>query len=442
MGFSPNELVFAHTVRGPTAVVADNWNLDDPPENVVDYVRGFRYRRYQARAVAHRKLGKAQTKMQRLFDRKAQVRKFEPGDQVLALLPVVGSPFQAKFGGPYTIDRSLSGHNYLLRTPDRRKKTQVCHLNLLKPYHPSVSVGLIAKTCWEAEEDEYVDTLWEANDGVKEPSQEIVEGRLQNTEMRAALVTYLSHLTEQQRSDILELVESFVSLFPDVPGCTSILEHDIDVGVAQPIKQQAYRVSPVKREILRREVNYLRANNLVEPSCSAWSSPCLLVNKPDGTYRFCTDYRRLNAVTKPDCYPLPRVDDCVDRVGSAIFVNASDRGVGAVLMQMGLDGIEHPVCYFSAKFNRYQRAYSTIEKEALALILALQHFEVYVSSTVGPVTVYTDHNPLVFIAQGPPQTTPSTAVVSVQTSPTTSTTHSPQKPDSKYSRVTASELKI
>ncbi|KAL6489213.1 hypothetical protein MHYP_G00029540 [Metynnis hypsauchen] len=360
MGFSPNELVFAHTVRGPTAVVADNWNLDDPPENVVDYVRGFRYRLYQARAVAHRKLGKAQTKMQRLFDQKAQVHKFEPGDQVLALLPVVGSPFQAKFGGPYTIDRSLSGHNYLLRTPDRRKKTQVCHLNLLKPYHPSVSVGLIAETCWEAEEDEYVDTLWEANDGVKEPSQEIVEGRLQNTEMRAALVTYLSHLTEQQRSDILELVESFVSLFPDVLGCTSILEHDMDVGVTQPIKQQAYWVSPVKREILRREVNYLRANNLVEPSCSAWSSPCLLVNKPD---------------------------------------DASDRGVGAVLMQMGLDGIEHPVCYFSVKFNRHQRAYSTIEKEALALILALQHFEVYVGSTVGPVTVYTDHNPLVFIAR-------------------------------------------
>lgn len=64
-------------------------------------------------------------------------------------------------------------------------------------------------------------------------------------------------------------------------------------------------------------------------------------------------------------------------------------------MQDDDDGVEHPLCCFSEKFDVHQRHYSTIEKEELALILALKHFEVYVTGV--PLLVYTDHNPLVFI---------------------------------------------
>lgn len=80
-----------------------------------------------------------------------------------------------------------------------------------------------------------------------------------------------------------------------------------------------------------------------------------------------------------------------------LAVDASDCGAGAVLMQEDAHVVDHPVCYFSRKFNRHQRLYSTIEKEALALVLALQHFVVYVGSPSGPVVVQTDHNPLVFL---------------------------------------------
>lgn len=54
-------------------------------------------------------------------------RQFTEGDQVLVLLPVIGSPFQAKFVGPYTVVRQLSELNYLISTPDRRKRNQLCH---------------------------------------------------------------------------------------------------------------------------------------------------------------------------------------------------------------------------------------------------------------------------------------------------------------------------
>ena len=80
-----------------------------------------------------------------------------------------------------------------------------------------------------------------------------------------------------------------------------------------------------------------------------------------------------------------------------LAVDASDVAAGAVLLQKDDEDVEHPVCYFSKKFNKSQRNYSTIEKEWLALVLALQHFEVYVTSSSLPIVVYSDHNPLAFI---------------------------------------------
>lgn len=61
--------------------------------------------------------------------------------------------------------------------------------------------------------------------------------------------------------------------------------------------------------------------------------------------------------------------------------------------------ITQSVFFFSKKFCKHQIQYSTDEKEALALLWALQHFEVYVGSSPAPVQVFTDHNPLVFLSR-------------------------------------------
>ena len=78
-------------------------------------------------------------------------------------------------------------------------------------------------------------------------------------------------------------------------------------------------------------------------------------------------------------------------------VDASDVGIGAVLFQEDHNGIDHPVCYFSKKVNKHQKNYSNIEKECLALILAFQQFEVYLTSSTSPIVVFSDHNPLSFL---------------------------------------------
>ena len=66
-------------------------------------------------------------------------------------------------------------------------------------------------------------------------------------------------------------------------------------------------------------------NELIEPSKVSGAHPaCVLVLKPDGTFRFCTDFCKLNAVTKSDSFPILRIDDCIDKIGHAKFVSKLD----------------------------------------------------------------------------------------------------------------------
>ena len=65
-------------------------------------------------------------------------------------------------------------------------------------------------------------------------------------------------------------------------------------------------MNPMKLQYLKEEIQYLLDNDFIEPSQSDWSSPCILM--PDGTFRMCTDYRKVNSVTKTDSFPVSRMD--------------------------------------------------------------------------------------------------------------------------------------
>ena len=147
---------------------------------------------------------------------------------------------------------------------------------------------------------------------------------MRNSEILQNLDSRLSHLTPSQLNQLKALFLEYPQLFTDIPGRTNLIQHDVDVGDASPIKQHPYRAHPEKQQKMSAEVRYLLEHDLIEPSSSSWSSPCLLVPKPDGSSRFCTDYRKVNRVTKPDSFPMPRIDDCRDRVGHANFVSRID----------------------------------------------------------------------------------------------------------------------
>lgn len=101
-----------------------------------DYVNGVRQRLYAVGVLAAEKLPGAQAKMKWLYDHHSELRCFYPGDQVLALLPVVDSPFQTKFTGPHQVKWKVSDADYLIATPQRKRSSQIVHVNLLKPLMP------------------------------------------------------------------------------------------------------------------------------------------------------------------------------------------------------------------------------------------------------------------------------------------------------------------
>jgi len=601
LGFSPFELVFGHRVNGPLSLVSENWSGPDTQISLLDYVMKFKDRLSRACALARENLESSQHKMKTWYDKKARTRNFEPGDKVLVLFPIQSNPMRARFHGPYEVTSKVNDLNYVVRTPDRRKSHQLCHVNMLKLYHVRDIKAVAVAGCPDdtPEKEPYL-----APDAV-------VSCRLKNSEILTDLDSKLNHLDSQQREQLIALMLSHNDLFPDVPRRTDECVHDVDVGDARPIKQHAYRLSPERAALMKVETDYMLAHNIIRPSSSEWSSPSILVQKGDGSYRLCTDFRKVNQISRSDAYPIPRLDDCIDRVGNARFctkidllkgyyavrlterarelsafvtpdglweyevlpfgmknsgatfqrlvhnvirglphthayiddlitcsdtwdehvvalselfrrmsdakltinlaksefgrarvtylghvvgqgqvapidakveaiasfpvpdgkralrrylgcvgfyrrycrnfaeisipltnllqkntkfewddscqeafdklksllchypvlrspdfarsftlwVDASDRSGGSMLGQVGDDGVDHPVAFFSKKFNKHQVNYSTIEKELLALVLSLQHFEVYVSSTKGPLVVYTDHNPLTFLSR-------------------------------------------
>ena len=65
-------------------------------------------------------------------------------------------------------------------------------------------------------------------------------------------------------------------------------------------------------------------HDIIEPSNSEWASPILPIRKKDGSWRFCVDFRRLNTLSKLDAYPMPRIDELIDRLGQARFISTID----------------------------------------------------------------------------------------------------------------------
>ena len=135
LGFSPFELVFGHSVRGPLKLLKEKFlSNDETPLNLLQYVSDFRNRLSRACEVARSNLKSSQGKMKARYDNHVIDRKFKPGDKVLALLPIPGRSLQARYFGPYTIDKKTSDLNYIINTPGRRKNKQMCHVNMLKEY--------------------------------------------------------------------------------------------------------------------------------------------------------------------------------------------------------------------------------------------------------------------------------------------------------------------
>nr|GFB60113.1 retrotransposon protein, putative, Ty3-gypsy subclass [Tanacetum cinerariifolium] len=86
------------------------------------------------------------------------------------------------------------------------------------------------------------------------------------------------------------------------------------------VVKSPYRLTPSKLEQLSGQLKELQDKGFIQPSSSPWGAPMLFVNKKDGSFRMCIDYKELNKLTVKNRYPLPRIDDLFDQLqGSQYF---------------------------------------------------------------------------------------------------------------------------
>jgi hypothetical protein len=134
---------------------------------------------------------------------------------------------------------------------------------------------------------------------------------------------------------------------------TRSIQHTIElIPGAKPFARNQYRLSPVELEEVRKQVEYLLSKGLIAPSSSPWSAPVLFTPKPDGTLRFCIDYRGLNKQTIRDRYPLPRTDELLDKVSKAKFFTKLDLRAG--YWQIPIVPECRPMTAFTTRFGLFE----------------------------------------------------------------------------------------
>ena len=118
------------------------------------------------------------------------------------------------------------------------------------------------------------------------------------------------------------------------------------------MKQSPYCLPHAYWEEVKQEMKAMLAEGVIQPSQSDWTSPIVLVRKKDGSICLCVDYRKLNAQSKVDAYPMPRIEDILDRVGKANFITTLDLPRG--YWQVPVADEDRHKTAFTSPFGLYQ----------------------------------------------------------------------------------------
>ncbi|XP_044860022.1 uncharacterized protein LOC123363206 [Mauremys mutica] len=327
--FSPFEQLYGRRPRGLLDLMRETWEESaSPTQGLLQYVHQLREYLTQAGTVARENLRAAQAKQERNYNQEVRARTFAPGDRVLLLLPSSESKLLARWQGPYEVVRQVGPVTYEIRQPDRRKKLQIYHVNLLKPWCDRE--GLLIDPC-PPEPELGPDTA--ETKGVEEPP-------------------IGPSLTAEQRKQATCLLQAFQKTFTAAPGYTTRACHTILTEPGKTIRETTRPLPYRMRQEVEEEVRTMLALGVIEPSCSEWRSPVVLVPKPDGTRRFCIDFRRVNAISRFDAYPMPRVDELLGRLGEAQFITTLDLSKG--YWQIPLDEASKEKTAFATPSGLYQ----------------------------------------------------------------------------------------
>ena len=115
----------------------------------------------------------------------------------------------------------------------------------------------------------------------------------------------LNELTDAEEKQLQAMLDRVLGQIPQSSKLkyTQLLEHEIDVGDARPIKQRSYNYSPEVEEAMHEQVRELLAADIIENASGGWANPVVMVKKPNGKYRLCIDFRKVNKIP-PKTFPI------------------------------------------------------------------------------------------------------------------------------------------
>ena len=154
----------------------------------------------------------------------------------------------------------------------------------------------------------------------------------------------IQRLTAPEKDRLKALLTMELAAMQKLPGLTTKIQHRIDVGDHRPIKQRQYPLSPKMLAVARQQVDTWLEEGVIEPSGSPWSSPSVIVRKEKG-YRFCLDFRKINAISRKDAYPLPLMGQLLDSLRNARVFSKLD--LQQAYLQVALEPSSREITAFS-----------------------------------------------------------------------------------------------
>ena len=135
-------------------------------------------------------------------------------------------------------------------------------------------------------------------------------------------------LVNSREEDIRNWEEEFADILMEELGLTGAVEFGIDTGDSPPIAQRPYNSPVMLREGMEEEIQWLLDKGYIRRSSSEWASQILTVRKPNGKVRLCIDFKRINAITRPLPFYMPRIEEVLEAVGKAKVISKLDLSKG------------------------------------------------------------------------------------------------------------------
>eukprot|EP00731_Ephydatia_muelleri_P008911 Em0004g1249a len=232
-----------------------------------------------------------------------------------------------------------------------RNKNGVTIIQIMNPNPTAIRVlkGEKVGKFHSVDESKCVCVLSGSSPEVGSRSQESLESII------TSLVCDAEDLSSEERKQLKELLHRFsdvISLSDSDIGRTEMIQHHINTENAKPVKQAPRRLPFHHLKEVKKLVESMLDNNVIEPSNGPWASPIVLVKKKDGSTRFCVDFRQLNSVTRKDAHPIPRIDETLDALHGACWFSTLDLASGYWQVKVAPEDREKTA--FTTPYGLYQ----------------------------------------------------------------------------------------